>query len=172
MHRLSKTLIEVCVLKSHASRSFFLVFIVRLPVLSYLTAMREAILTVKEWNRKMKIKQRRRRVGITNLRNAYISDQKSKSVYFKLRPLPPVVTPLPNTVYAFFLGSEEGPWQMAQWTLLCTLTHGALFQCLVSPCVFRILHLILGLYRAMTNHFCLLPLFEYLGDMDHASDAK
>jgi len=28
MYRLSKTLIEVCVLKSHASRSFFLVFIV------------------------------------------------------------------------------------------------------------------------------------------------
>jgi len=45
-YRLSKTLIEVCGLKSHASRSFFLVFIV--TVLSYLTATCEATLSVKE----------------------------------------------------------------------------------------------------------------------------
>jgi len=46
MYRLSKTLIEVCGLKSHAIRNIFLVFI--LPVLSYLTATCEAILSVKE----------------------------------------------------------------------------------------------------------------------------
>jgi len=46
MYRLSKTLIDVRGLKSHASRSFFLMFIV--PVLSYLTATCEAILSVKE----------------------------------------------------------------------------------------------------------------------------
>jgi len=37
----------------------------------------------------MKIKQRKRAVVIKKLRSAYISDQKTKSVYFKLRPLPP-----------------------------------------------------------------------------------
>jgi len=46
MYHLSKTLIEVCELKSHTSQSFFLVFIV--TVLSYLSAMCEAILSVKE----------------------------------------------------------------------------------------------------------------------------
>jgi len=45
MYRLSKTLIDVRGLKSHASRSFFLMFIV--PVLSYSTTC-EAILSVKE----------------------------------------------------------------------------------------------------------------------------
>jgi len=39
-----------------------------LPVLSYLTATCEAILSVKEWNRKMKIKQRKRTVVIKKLR--------------------------------------------------------------------------------------------------------
>jgi len=73
-----------------------------LPVLSYLTATCEAILSVKQRNRKMKIKQRKRTVVIKNLRSAYISDQKTNSVYFKLRLLPPLVTPLPNTVYTFF----------------------------------------------------------------------
>jgi len=48
----------------------------------------------------MKIKQRKRTVVIKNLRSVYISDQKTKSVYFKLRPL---VTPLPNTVYTVFI---------------------------------------------------------------------
>ena len=82
MHRLSKTLIEVCGLTSHASRRFFL-------VLSYLTATREAILS-EEWNRKMKIKQRKRTVVTKNLRSAYMSDYKTKSVYFKLKPLLPL----------------------------------------------------------------------------------
>jgi len=61
MHRLSKRLIEVCGLKSHASRSFSLVFIVTCVKLLK-TATREAILSVKEWNRKMKIKQGKRTV--------------------------------------------------------------------------------------------------------------
>jgi len=74
-----------------------------LPVLSYLTATCEAILSVKEWNRKMKIKQRKRTVVIKNLRSAYISGQKTKSVYLKLRSFPPSVTPLPNTVCTFFI---------------------------------------------------------------------
>jgi len=38
----------------------------------------------------MKIKQRKCTVVIKNLRSAYISDQKTNSVYFKLRPLPPL----------------------------------------------------------------------------------
>jgi len=46
MYRLSKTLIEVCGFKSHASRSFFWCSL--LPVLSYLTATCEAILSVKQ----------------------------------------------------------------------------------------------------------------------------
>ena len=36
----------------------------------------------------MKIKQRKRAVVIKNLRSVYTSNQKTKSVYFKLRPLP------------------------------------------------------------------------------------
>jgi len=43
---------------------------------------------VKEYNREMKIKQRKRTVVIKNLHSVYVSDQKTKSVYFKLRPLP------------------------------------------------------------------------------------
>jgi len=50
----------------------------------------------------MKIKQRKRTVVIKKLRSAYIRDQITKSVYFKLRRLSPVVTPLPNIVYTFF----------------------------------------------------------------------
>jgi len=50
----------------------------------------------------MKIKQRKRTVVIKDLRSAYISGQKTTSVYFKLRTLPPLVTPLPNTVSTFF----------------------------------------------------------------------
>jgi len=50
----------------------------------------------------MKIKQRKRTLVIKNLRSAYISYQKTKSVYFKSRPLPPLVTPLPKTVHTFF----------------------------------------------------------------------
>jgi len=61
-----------------------------LPVLSYLTATCEAISSVKEWNRKMKIKQRKRTAVIKNLRSAYISDHKTKSVCFKLSLLPPL----------------------------------------------------------------------------------
>jgi len=44
MYRLSKTLIEVCGLKSHASRRFFWCSLS--PVLSYSTATCEAILSV------------------------------------------------------------------------------------------------------------------------------
>jgi len=47
MHRLSKLLNEVCGLKSHASRSFFLVFIVTCVKLLK-TATCEAILSVNE----------------------------------------------------------------------------------------------------------------------------
>jgi len=36
----------------------------------------------------MKINQRKRTAVIKKLRSAYISDQKTKSVYFKLRLLP------------------------------------------------------------------------------------
>jgi len=66
-----------------------------LPMLSYLTvnfvSENEAILSVKEWNHKMKSKQRKRTVVIKKiLRSAYISDQKTKSVYFKLRAFPPL----------------------------------------------------------------------------------
>jgi len=49
MHRLSNTLIEVCGLKSHDSRSFFPVFLVTCVKLLK-TATCEAILSVKEWN--------------------------------------------------------------------------------------------------------------------------
>jgi len=62
MYRLSKTLMEVWGLKSHASRSFFLVFIV--TCVKLLTATCEAILSVKELNRKMKIRQTKRTVVI------------------------------------------------------------------------------------------------------------
>jgi len=61
MYRLSKMLIEVCGLKSNANRSFFQVFIVTCVMLLK-TATCEAILSVKEWNRKMKIKHRKRTV--------------------------------------------------------------------------------------------------------------
>jgi len=86
-----------------------------LPVLSSLTATCEAILSVKEWNRKMKIKHRKRTVVIKNLRSVYISDQKTKSVYFKLRPLSPLSY---NTAeyclcIFLFLGSEGGPLHSA-----------------------------------------------------------
>jgi len=37
----------------------------------------------------MKIKQRKRTVVIKSLRSAYIIDQTTKSIYFKLSPLPP-----------------------------------------------------------------------------------
>ena len=41
------------------------------------------------------------------MHSAYISDQKTKSVYFKLRPF--IVKPLPNTIYTLlFWESEEG----------------------------------------------------------------
>jgi len=60
----------------------------------------------------MKIKQRKRTVVIKNLRSAYISNQKTKSVYFKLRPLPPLSCATAEyCLYIFlFLGSERGPW--------------------------------------------------------------
>jgi len=38
----------------------------------------------------MNIKQRKCTIVIKNLRSAYVTDQKTKSVYFKLRPLPPL----------------------------------------------------------------------------------
>jgi len=39
----------------------------------------------------MKIKQRKRTVVVKNLRSVYISDQKTKTIYFKLRPLPHLI---------------------------------------------------------------------------------
>jgi len=39
-------------------------------------------------NLKLKIKQRKRTAAIKKLRSVYISDQKTKRVYFELRPLP------------------------------------------------------------------------------------
>jgi len=58
----------------------------------------------------MKMKQRKRTVVIKNLRSAYISDQKTKSVYFKFRPLPPLSYATSEyCLYIFlFLGSEGG----------------------------------------------------------------
>jgi len=58
----------------------------------------------------MNIKQRKRTVVIKKLRSAYISDQKTKSVYFKLRPLPPLsYVTAEYCLYIFlFLGSEGG----------------------------------------------------------------
>ena len=81
-----------------------------LPVLSYLAPTCEAILSEKEWNRKMKSKQRKRTVVIKNLRSADINDQKTKPVYFKLRPLPPLsYATAEYCLYIFlFLGSEGG----------------------------------------------------------------
>ena len=38
----------------------------------------------------MKIKQRKRAVVIKIMCSACVTDQKTKSVYFKLRPLPPL----------------------------------------------------------------------------------
>jgi len=83
-----------------------------LSVLSNLTATCQPILSVKEWNHKMKIKQRKFTVVIKNLRSAYISDQKTKSVYFKLRPLPSLsYATAEYCLYIFiFLGSEGRPW--------------------------------------------------------------
>jgi len=59
----------------------------------------------------MKIKQRKCTVVIKNLHIAYISDQKTKSVYFKLRPLPPLryATAEYCSHIFLFLGSE-GAW--------------------------------------------------------------
>jgi len=62
MYRLSKTLIEVCGLNLTPAEAFFWCSL--LPVLSYLAATCEAILSVKQWNRKMKMKQRKRTVVI------------------------------------------------------------------------------------------------------------
>jgi len=58
----------------------------------------------------MKIKQRKRTAVIKNLRGAYISDQKTKSVYFKLRPLPPRWLRHCRILFKHFLllGSEGG----------------------------------------------------------------
>ena len=109
MCRLSKTLLKFVGSNLTPAEAFFWCSL--LPVLSYLTTTGQATLSVKEWNRKMKIKQRKRTVVIKNLHSADISDQKTKSVYFKLRPLVPLITPLPNTVYAFFIFRVwGGPW--------------------------------------------------------------
>ena len=59
----------------------------------------------------MKIKQWKRTVVMKkSLRSAYISEQKTKSVYFKLRPLPPLsYATAEYCLYTFlFLGSEGG----------------------------------------------------------------
>jgi len=72
----------------------------------------------------MKIKQRKRIVVIKNLRSAYISDQKTMSVYFKLKPLPPLsCTTAEYFLYIFlFSGSEGGG--MAQWPPPYASVHG------------------------------------------------
>jgi len=72
----------------------------------------------------MKIKQRKRTVVIISLRSAYISDQKTKSVYFELRPLPSLsyVTAEYCLDIFLFLRSEGGPRHSAPLrTLVVTL---------------------------------------------------
>jgi len=58
----------------------------------------------------MKIKQRKLTVVIKKLRSAYISGNKTKLVYFKLRPLPPFcyATAEYCLYISLFLGSERG----------------------------------------------------------------
>jgi len=64
MYRLSKTLIEVFAVGSNLTPAKALFWCSLLPGLSYLTATCKVILSVKERNRKMKIKHRKRTVVI------------------------------------------------------------------------------------------------------------
>jgi len=62
-----------------------------------------------------------------SLRSAYISEQKTKSVYFKLRPLPPLsYATAEYCLYTFlFLGSEGGHGMMrTSWYLFVTCVPG------------------------------------------------
>jgi len=97
-----------------------------LPVLSYLTAMCEAILSVKEWNRKMKIKQRKRTV-IIKVCVVHISmTRKQRQFILNWGPCPPLVTPLSNTVYTFFIFKVWGGVMiiMIEVFVSCTFWHG------------------------------------------------
>ena len=51
-------------------------------------------------------------------------------------------------------------------------TAAVLFQCLASPCVLCAYQLTIPLCCTITNHFCVIVLFEYPCDMDCESDAK
>ena len=91
-----------------------------LPVLSYLTATCEAILSVKEWNRKMKIKQRKRTVVIKNCVVRKSVTRKQSQFILNWGPCPSLVSPLPNTVCTFFIFRVWGG-AMTQWPPLRTL---------------------------------------------------
>jgi len=83
----------------------------------------------------MKIKQRKRTVVIKNLRSAYISDQKTMSVYFKLKPLPPLsCTTAEYFLYIFlFSGSEGGVWHSGPLrTLVSTVPKFLCFQVIIE----------------------------------------
>jgi len=83
----------------------------------------------------MKIKQRKRTAVIKNLRGAYISDQKTKSVYFKLRPLPPRWLRHCRILFKHFLllGSEGGAWHSAPLhTLMAVTVHRYLHEVQLS----------------------------------------
>jgi len=70
---------------------------------SYLTATCEAVLSVKEWNRKMKIKQRKRAAIIKKICVVRISvTRKQSQLIVNWHSCPSFVTPLPETVYTFF----------------------------------------------------------------------
>jgi len=79
-----------------------------LPALSYLTATCEAILSVKEWNREMKIKQRKRKVVIKNLRSVHMVTRKQSQFILNWGPCPPLCYATAEyCLYTFiFLGSE------------------------------------------------------------------
>jgi len=78
----------------------------------------------------MKIKQRKRTVVIKKLRSAYISEQKTKSVYFKLRPSLRYATAEHCSSIFLFLGSEGGGHVTVP--PLYTLVIGTLFYFNVS----------------------------------------
>jgi len=110
MYRLSKTLIKVCGLKSHASRSFFLVFLGTCVKLlnSHVWGnfVSERIKSENENQAEETYSSHKK------MRSAYISDQKTKSVYFKLKILPPLSYATAEYCLCIFLfwGSEGGPW--------------------------------------------------------------
>jgi len=127
MHRLSKTLIEVCGLKSHASRSVFLVFIVTcVKLLNSHVWSNFVSERMKLWNENQ---AEEAYCSHKNLRSAYISDQKTKSVYFKLRPLPSLS--YVTAEYNFFFRVLGGPWHSSP---LRTLVGEAVVPWSVEGC--------------------------------------